>query len=272
MATVKFEDVTPDKAYDLLARNTNNRQLRARQVEKYARDMKAGEWLEVGEPIEIAADGEVLNGQHRLMAVIEADKTVRLAITRGLDKKAQRVADQGVKRTFADVLRMQYGQTDANRLAAAVRLMYHYRETGILGVTGSDPAANPSIAELARTYEQEKGLADYVQITGALRNYGVMTSAGVTCALGYLFDIIDPEEAPAFWARLKTGANLGERDPILSLRRTLSGDDRPRTPKGQAGLIIKAFNYWREGREVQSLRFRAGGSKPDPFPTINPAQ
>ena len=36
-----------------------------------------------------------------------------------------------------------------------------------------------------------------------------------------------------------------------------------------AALIIKAFNFWREGRTVNHLRWRSGGAYREDFPTID---
>lgn len=58
---------------------------------------------------------------------------------------------------------------------------------------------------------------------------------------------------------------------FLALRKYLLSEDRPTKVKQQAAVIIKAFNYWREGRELQVIRWRSGGRSPEAFPKINPA-
>jgi hypothetical protein len=74
--TISLEMITPDMAADLLAVNVSNRNVRQRRVDQYARDMQVGRWQPTGEPITISDTGKLLNGQHRLMAVVQAGVTV----------------------------------------------------------------------------------------------------------------------------------------------------------------------------------------------------
>ena len=66
--------VSPELANHLLNNHyRQNRKVKKRVVEKYARDMKAGNWLFTGESIGIDVEGKILDGQHRLMAIRQAD-------------------------------------------------------------------------------------------------------------------------------------------------------------------------------------------------------
>src|SRR3990172_8052075 len=78
-------DVTPNPPREWLRTNTHNRKLRDRAVADYARDMTAGHWTLNGEAIKFATDGTVLDGQHRLRAVIDSDVTVQMLVVVGLD-------------------------------------------------------------------------------------------------------------------------------------------------------------------------------------------
>ena len=60
--------MTPALARRYLKGNTSNRKPRNHHVERYANDMRAGLWAFAAEPIKIADDGTLLDGQHRLMA------------------------------------------------------------------------------------------------------------------------------------------------------------------------------------------------------------
>jgi hypothetical protein len=51
-----------------------NRPIRATRVNEYAKEMEAGRWRDLfSDPIAITADGHVLNGQHRIVAVCSLD-------------------------------------------------------------------------------------------------------------------------------------------------------------------------------------------------------
>lgn len=270
--TIAFEMFNAEIAYDLLADNKNNRKLRDRVVKKYARDMRAGNWLLAGEPILIDSDGKLAgNGQHRLMAVIEADVEVELPVIRNATAEERIVADQGIKRAFSDVLTIQFRETDPVKLAAAVRQVHFYRQSGLFGLTGPD--ANPTIAELIDTYLTESNLKESILVANRVtHSSSVKASVGVMTALHYIFSEIDPENADAFFERLADGAMLEKTDAIMHVRKYLSSDDRPRLVKIQAAVLIKAFNFWREGKPTMSLRWRAGGAHPEKFPTIDPGE
>lgn len=107
---LEVKTITPEYAKYLLENNyKNNRKVHQTEVEKYARDMKNGKWI-TGvynsriEPICISKKGELLDGQHRLLAIIEADKPIRMYIQKNMDEKSFRMMDNGIRRTVADAL------------------------------------------------------------------------------------------------------------------------------------------------------------------------
>lgn len=77
----KVMDITPDIAKEMLERNLNNRSVSPSRVDMYADDMARGEWQANGEAICFNESGNLINGQHRLMAVV-----IRNDIISGLTK------------------------------------------------------------------------------------------------------------------------------------------------------------------------------------------
>lgn len=112
--------INPALAEKLLGHNVNNRGIRRRMVVTYARDMEAGLWRLAGSPIVFAADGTLLDGQHRLLAVIESGCTIEFLVIYGVERAAQPVLDTGAKRSFADVLAMR-GHSNNTTLAAITK-------------------------------------------------------------------------------------------------------------------------------------------------------
>ena len=85
--TGTVETITPAMAEEYLRHNDHNPRKTAsrRQVESYARDMAAGKWFINGEPIVFDANGDLKNGQHRLMAIIKANVPVEMYVVRGIN-------------------------------------------------------------------------------------------------------------------------------------------------------------------------------------------
>jgi len=78
-------DITPSQAFAWLEGNTHNRPLDQAHVERLARDMKAGRWR-----LTLLVDG-----QHRLWAVIEADVTVPMRVFFNEPPESRHVLDTG---------------------------------------------------------------------------------------------------------------------------------------------------------------------------------
>lgn len=97
--------ITPDVAKEMLSHNCKNRRIRALTVSKYADDMKNGKWTETPDAICFDANGTLLNGQHRLNAVIQANIPVVMTIAYGV--QADAVIDKGISRDTSDSLYMR---------------------------------------------------------------------------------------------------------------------------------------------------------------------
>lgn len=111
--TASVEVITPEIAASLLERNTGNRAVRRAVVSQLARDMKRGHWQLSHQGIAIAPDGRLLDGQHRLNAIVEAGIPVRMVVARNVSPEAFAVMDRGKMRTLRDVLQQDPRVLDA---------------------------------------------------------------------------------------------------------------------------------------------------------------
>ena len=117
---VEIKIITPEFAERLLERNSSNRVLRKNHVNSLARDMKNGAWRLNNDAITIAADGTLLNGQHRLNAIIKAEKPIKMLVAEGFSTDTYKVLDGGAKRSVADQLNI------TNDLAATIKLAFSF--------------------------------------------------------------------------------------------------------------------------------------------------
>lgn len=131
MITLQIEKITPALAASYLERNKNNRNIRPGVVDAYAREMKSGNWVVQHQGIAFNENGDLVDGQHRLHAIIKANIPVLISVTRGLPVDCVGGIDQGAKRKFEDVLKMQYAEEAEealknSRMVAAVRSVVRY--------------------------------------------------------------------------------------------------------------------------------------------------
>jgi hypothetical protein len=99
---IQIELITPLVAERYLNMNVINRKLRSGVVEKYAEDMRNGNWTDCVAPISFYADTELADGQHRLYAVIESDTEQTFIVVRGVSRPAGLNIDTGLGRDLVD--------------------------------------------------------------------------------------------------------------------------------------------------------------------------
>lgn len=64
-------EVSPSQAKKWLEQNKANRSVNKAKVKQMARDIKEGHWDSTHQGIAIASDGTLIDGQHRLLAIVE---------------------------------------------------------------------------------------------------------------------------------------------------------------------------------------------------------
>jgi len=72
--------ITPNDAADLLDRNIENRNISSSKVAEYARYMHRGQWSLTGQPVIVSDSGRLLDGQHRMQAVLNYGAPVQFLI------------------------------------------------------------------------------------------------------------------------------------------------------------------------------------------------
>ena len=125
--TSAIERVTPEIAAQYLGNNDGNRNVRTTRVKEISGLIKRGEWKVTHQGIAFARDGRLLDGQHRLLACIDADMPIDIMVTRNLDPSAFKALDLHGKRTYADIFGI------SNNLSACLNFiaMAIYGEKGI---------------------------------------------------------------------------------------------------------------------------------------------
>mgnify|MGYP003632744158 FL=1 len=104
----EYQEITPDKAKDMLVQNTRNyRKLSSAKVEVLSRELNADEWEATTQGVGFDTEGVLIDGQHRLSAIVSSDVTVpSMLVCYGLPLRAKNKIDVGNKRTFADLTKL----------------------------------------------------------------------------------------------------------------------------------------------------------------------
>ncbi|MEU9796833.1 hypothetical protein AB0E27_40915 [Streptomyces sparsogenes] len=249
--------VTPELAEAWLAKNKKNRPLSRQSVIQLARAIERGEWRLTHQGIAFDEDDVLIDGQHRLAAVLKAGMAVRMAVTYGVPRDAFTVMDTGRKRTGRDALALK-GETNATHLAAALRGLHLYlngAETKWSG--GSSLITND---QLVTVLDQHPGMREAIA-RGMALNRAIRITVTAASVGWYVTGKERPDVDQTRWYdQLLTGAGLEQGDPRLTLRNTLlglaAGNRHRKSDDSREHLVyyFKAWNAWVEGRPLKLLR------------------
>lgn len=254
--TITVVMVTPEMAARWLEKNVSNRTIRQNRVNQYVRDMKAGNWKLTAEPVKFSITGRLLDGQHRLWAVVEANTTVPLFVARGLPDDVQQYMDSGSARSAGDNLHMR-GELNSNVLAAAARI-------GIIvdgGMLYRDRTQwSVSKSEIYRWIDEHPEMrrsASFV-VTGDPKK--VLQPGSIKAFCHYRFSLVDEFEADAFFCSLGSLVNLEQGSAIhaLSSRLYQLGAKRVKVELPDAlSMMFRAWNAHRAGRRIANIPLKS---------------
>ena len=118
--TASYMTVTPETAREWLKRNGGNRAMRRSTIDQYAKRMMSGQWVITDQGVSFDVHGNLINGQHRLEAIVKSGVAAVLLVVRGLPSEARRGIDQGLRRTTADRLRVDKRIAEVCSLAGRI--------------------------------------------------------------------------------------------------------------------------------------------------------
>lgn len=113
--------VTPEMAKQWLKKNTFNRRVKPQIVNQYAKMMNAGEWGDCIDPICFSKEDILLNGQHRLLAIVKSGESIKFNVYKDVEKSSY--MDSGIKRSAADNCNLVYDIPNDTRLFAIIKLV-----------------------------------------------------------------------------------------------------------------------------------------------------
>lgn len=243
--------MTPDQALEILASNTSNRRMRKSVVTRYSRAIKAGQWKLTQQGVAISRDGVLLDGQHRLAAIIEAEIPVPMVVATDCDPSIFSVLDTGATRLASDVLHVN-GGTNTVACAAGLKNYILFQRHPERIWTGGNLIlpSHSDIAEIHSERIDEVAFASSVSSATYTLCRHTNKSALVAFVLLAIDAGYDRRLIESFCNKIGSGAGLGELSPILRLRSALINGviqcrgRRGNTPQIHIACMIKTFNYW----------------------------
>lgn len=239
--------LNPGLAGVLLERNPDNRNIRQTKVAQYEADMRDGRWTFNGEPVIISKDGLINDGQHRLRAMVEANRTLPMLFVFGVERETRLTVDQGAARSAGDYLGME-GVENAMVAASIAKLVTAierergarlYREGDVTsGQVRSRVERDPKIGEAAHY---------------AAHNYKYTNAFAATSVIGtafYLLSDVHPGDAKAFMDQVCVGEELRRDSPAYAVRDALLSLSKGR----RAAKLEVIFRGWVKHRAGEPLK------------------
>lgn len=266
--------VTPEQAKEFLKANTANfRKPDVARINRYAHDMKEGRWQFNGDTVKLNG-GVLLDGQHRLMAIVQSGVPVRMLIVDDISHAAGVTIDDGKPRTAGHWL-THMGFKNANSIAAMARWCIVYRKGLWKNTsTGVDGYSRTEVIEYAKQHHDN--LQSAWKLSAPSRRLTSISVFGaiVYSAVGQALDPANNELLVWFCKSLATGVDLSDNEPVYHLRNrlTVRHSAHKLTPFLQRMLLTIAWNKTARGEEAKVLRYTVTGpTKDKPQNTIEQA-
>lgn len=252
--------VTPEIATEWLGRNRVNRVITKSKVKQYQSDMEQGKWAGIGDPIRFTKTGRLMDGQHRLLALVAAGVKIQFVVMVGLSDEDFDKVDTGKPRQAGDVLSIEGLGPWQARIAGTAA---HW----VIGKAQGRPlhSTTKSSNHVVRSFLLDNPkFVKSVECVEQLPRRNPPMSHSLAAALHWQFSRIDAALADQFMNGLFIGDNLRKDSPVLALRNKLTETRllRNNTNRSYAGYstrqqmhaAIKAWNILRRGKSCTSAR------------------
>ena len=212
--------MTPVLAKNILdTRNTSNRKLTISNVKLLTKMMNEGKWDFNGDSIRFDDKGVMIDGQHRLYAIVNSEKSSPMIVITGVNTDAFDTIDIGTKRSASDIFSIN---NIANEVltASVVKFIYAFKN-------GKYSASRNTIRnlqnhEIMEYYQSLPNINDSIDFASKLKSKGQsLITPSILGGMHYLLSEVDPEMATEFMQQLYVGTNLPDNSPIIPLRNRL---------------------------------------------------
>ncbi len=247
-----FSTVVPEK----------QRKFRDHHATKLAEGIKRGEWNQNNDMFMFDKHGCLANGQHRAAAIAEAGRTVPVVVAYDCTEDQIKVADQGgLPRRNGDALHYE-GFSNTSNLAAIINTLIRDIECSRFA-----PSAAEAVAFCRKHHDKLAVAMTYWRKCGDSR---CPIEPSIVCAVWFAASEIDEDSATSFATAIADGVPRQRGDAVWMVLKRFKEDKERNighmTRRIKVALVIKAYQYWKEGKRPPFLRFSPGQN--EEFPVI----
>jgi hypothetical protein len=256
--------ITPTVAKQYLEANISNRRVKIPVVMQYANDMLNGRWKEdTAETIKISKTGIVLDGQHRLMAIVKSGVSVFFTVAINLDDSVFDVIDTGSSRNASDTFKVK-GIKQESSIPSTISFYNLLSKNMKQGARKNNKSTNAMLLE--QYYEDEMFWQNVARQSHAwYLSFAKIIAPSFIGGFYAFFLKLNEDKAHEFMTQLTTGIDI-KNNTISLLRNKLMQDKMslrkmPITLK--TAFMIKTWNVFIKNETHKILRYDALN---EPFP------
>jgi hypothetical protein len=248
--------ITPILAKQILEKNISNRRVSNVRVNTYYLDMINNRWRnDVGDTIKISETNRLLDGQHRLLALIKANISIMMTICSNLKDDVMPFIDTGKARNASDVFKIE-GVPNDSKIPSIITV--HERLKLNTSITGGRVSFT-NFEILQMYYEKPEYWQTVIKkATAWYMCFGKIVPPSMIGGI-YSFFIYKQGAhiAELFMNMLFRGTDISNNTIVL-LRNRLIQDGMSKSKisaEYKTALIIKTWNAFLKGKELKSLKY-----------------
>jgi hypothetical protein len=245
---VVAELITPEIAASYLATSLGNRDIQEAWVAKLAAEIKSGEYTITHQGVAFDKDGHLVDGHHRLLAIIRAGVPAHMLVARGVPPESFRNIDNNRPRSHWDALKLDGRDGSLTHVAVARMMLCDF---------GGRGRRDPHRSELFAFYDKHHAAIDFA-IQGP-RDASSFCNAPVRAPIARAWYTADRERLRQFRDQLSTGMIAGEADSAIAILRNafIASRASPRNREGRWIAYAKtesALKAFLDHRPLKLLR------------------
>jgi len=246
--TTAIETISPDLAAQYLKTQQKNRKLNGERIEVFANDIRSNRWLLTGEAIKFDVYGHLIDGQHRLSAIIRSNTSATMLVIRGCEEEVQSVLDSGQSRTVAQAF-------DMHGIAATVQEVAVLR--GMFSTVGNFEPRNISRQRLFEAWDVFHQSVRFASKKNGVRAMPGSTTRAVVARAHFCGE--DAERLERFLYVADTGFSESSTDnPAIAMRLVYLNSKRNTSSRGviysKSLSAVRSFLSYSTVRQIRASR------------------
>lgn len=253
--TFAVEDVDAKRALSYLETQVGdtNRHVSDPRVKAFSEVMKRGQWRLNSQPIAFDSEGHLVDGQHRLWAIVTAQTViVRLAVAYGLDDDAVKTIDRGRVRSIGESLRRDSSIPKSLRKECGRISAWSRAETLML----TNSTVPGSVEDTENYYERNRLAVEFA--LDLIPKKGALKLASIGAAIVFAMRRY-PDEVRQFAEQLVEGSWPDKNSPACVLFKHVdrTTGNVPMTRRPMAIKTLRAIQAFIEGEVIGDAKLYA---------------